>query len=123
MSVATTTTVSAGVHELLRAYDLHHTGTGSSEPQHAEMTTRVRRQPESPPSWPSNRRRMPAYREASRSHNLADRPAGETTAEGVITSIMFLGVYLNAVSLLLRYDLGLLYLRGWYLGQIYVPLS
>jgi hypothetical protein len=101
MSVSTTTTVSAGVRELLQAYDLHHSGTESSQSQNVEATTHPRRQPENRPSWPSNRRRMPPYREASRSHRLADRPAGETTAGGVLITVMFLGVYVDAVSSLL----------------------
>ena len=97
MSVSTTEVVPATVSDLLKAYDLHHSGVESSQSQRTAP-----RQPENPPSWPSNRRRMPAYREPSRDHRLADRPAGQDTVEGVMVTVMFIGVYVNSVSFTLQ---------------------
>jgi hypothetical protein len=98
MSISTTTTVPTGVNELLRAYDLHHSGTEISPSQNVDQVMQTRRQPENARPWPTDRRRMPEYREASRTHDLADRPAGETATEGVVASVMFLGVFVNSVS-------------------------
>ena len=102
MSVSTTEVVPAAVSGLLKAYDLHHSGAASSQSQRTEAAPQASRQPENPPSWPSNRRRMPAYREPSRDHRLADRPAGQDVVEGVIDTVMFIGVYVNSVSLHFR---------------------
>jgi len=102
MSVSATEVVPTTVTDLLKAYDLHHTGTESSQSRRTKPAPQASRQSENPPSWPSNRRRMPAYRELSRGHRLADRPAGQDTVEGVVVTVMFIGVYVNSVSLLFR---------------------
>ena len=100
MPVSTTEVGTAAVSDLLRAYDLHHSGSETSEPQsqRAQSAPQPTSQPENPHWWPSDRRGMPAYREASRDHLLADRPAGRDNVEGVMVTVMFLGVYLNSVS-------------------------
>jgi hypothetical protein len=98
MSVSTTHVVSAAATDLLSAYDLHHSGADSLQSQRAEPAYQSPRQQGSPLSWPSNRRRMPNYREPSRDHRLVDRPAGQDTVEGVMVTIMFIGVYMNSVS-------------------------
>ena len=100
MSFSTTEVGTAAVSDILRAYDLHHSGseTPESQSQRARSAPQPTIQPENPHWWPSDRRRMPAYREASRDHRLADRPAGRDNVEGVMVTVMFLGVYLNSVS-------------------------
>ena len=99
MSVSTTEVVPGAVNDLLKAYDLHHSGAESSQSQRTEAAPQASRPPENPASWPSDRRRMPAYREPSRDHRLVDRPAGQDTVESVMVTVMFVGVYVNSVSL------------------------
>jgi hypothetical protein len=101
MSVSTTEVIPAAVNDLLKAYDLHHSGDENSQSQRAESASQRPHQPENPASWPSNRRRIPAYREPSQDHRFADRPAGRDNAESVFVTVMFIGTYVNSVSLLL----------------------
>ncbi|KAH8696271.1 hypothetical protein BGW36DRAFT_258180, partial [Talaromyces proteolyticus] len=44
--------------------------------------------------WPSHWRGIPAYREASRTHRVSDRAAGQDWVEGGIVTAMFSGVWM-----------------------------
>lgn len=97
MSVSTTEVGSHAVRDLLKAYDLHHSGTETSSSQQQAVTepTEANSQQDNPHWWPTNRRRMPAYRKPRTDHRFADRPAGRDNAEGVLVTVMFLGVFMN----------------------------
>ncbi len=116
MSTSTTTELLPGnVHQLLQAYNVHHTGQEEDE----EAAQATIQQPQASPdplptaqpqqTYPSgsqgrqddtysSRRRVPPYRETSRNHALSSRPAGLNQAEAVLVTVMFFGVYLQGVS-------------------------
>ena len=112
MSTSTTTQVFGGtVHELLQAYNVHHTGYEERLPPqhllHPRLDTRendsvqgearfVQRQDQ--PLALESRRRVPAYRVTSREHALSSRPAGLNYVESTVVVVLFLGVYINGVS-------------------------
>jgi hypothetical protein len=89
------------VSETLRIYDVYETGREeTSEPplnraqngvEQAQSTT----QPNE--NWPSDWRRVPPYRESSRTHRVSDRAAGRDVAEAAIVVTMFHGVWIMGV--------------------------
>ncbi|PYH80124.1 hypothetical protein BO82DRAFT_241437, partial [Aspergillus uvarum CBS 121591] len=93
----TTTTASTrvGTLSVLSDYELHHSGeaTPSSSLESTSNTT----QPAQPANWPTDHRRVPAYRPANRELNLSERQAGANRAEFVFIQTMLHGVWLNAV--------------------------
>ena len=114
MSTSTTTEILPhNVRQLLQAYNVHH--TGHEEKEEAQATLQ-QPQASSAPSltseprqtYPSrsqpwhedvySRRRVPPYRETSRSHSLSSRPAGRNQVEAVIVTLMFWGVNITGVS-------------------------
>lgn len=111
MSASTTTeTLPNSVHHLLQTYNVHH--TGQEEDQEAQATLQLPSVPslasEPRQTYPSrgqprhedvySRRRLPPYREISRTHSLSSRPAGRTPLEGVIVTLIFCGVFITGVS-------------------------
>ncbi|KEF61802.1 uncharacterized protein A1O9_03372 [Exophiala aquamarina CBS 119918] len=110
---STTETVNPSVHELLQAYNVHHTGTDeevrlapqpSIRRQQAQLDSpnvySSNRTSESPPAQidpndVSSRRRVPPYRETSRDHDLSLRPGGRDSTEATIVQVMFVGVYIT----------------------------
>jgi len=83
------------IRETLRVYDIHETGREET-PEPGTRQTQSSSEasaPRSDPNWPSDWRRVPPYRESSRTHRVADRAAGQTNAEGVMVVAMFTGVW------------------------------
>ena len=99
MSVSTTTTeiIPATVESLLVAYTVHHSGE-DLPPQSELSPSPTNREDLSPPNWPTDRNRIPSYRPTDIDHTLSSRPAGQNATEAVIVRVMFLGVYVSAVS-------------------------
>ena len=111
MSTTTTTTVEAGtpqsdpasLRELLRAYDIHQSGsdqqrhTADSYP-HVELpTSRHVETTEQEHLEIDGRRGIPAYRPVDPSANWTNRPASYSNAEAALVTVMFVGVYINGV--------------------------
>ncbi len=112
MSTSTTTQVFGGtVHELLQAYNVHHTGHEEERPpthiRHPRLETSANApeqeaqliQHQDQPRALASRRRVPAYRATSREHALSSRPAGLNYVESTVVVVLFLGVYVIGVSL------------------------
>jgi hypothetical protein len=111
MSTATTTTVEAGtprsepasLRELLRAYDIHQSGseqqrhTADSYP-HVELPTlRDVETTEQEHLEINSRRGIPPYRPVDPSANWSNRPASYSNGEAALVTLMFVGVYINGV--------------------------
>jgi hypothetical protein len=89
------------VRETLRVYDVYETGreetseVPSSHDQNELEQTQSAIQ--SNGHWPSDWRRIPPYRESSRTHRVSDRAAGRDAAESAIVITMFHGVWIMGV--------------------------
>lgn len=82
------------IRETLRAYHVHETGVETSP---APRQTASQHTVPSERNWPSDWRRMPAYRETSRTHRVSDRAAGQDFVESGIVLTMFSGVWMMGV--------------------------
>jgi hypothetical protein len=85
------------VRETLRTYDVLETGVETSSvpsPNASQQPVRSER------NWPSDWRRMPAYRETSRTHRISDRSAGQDLVESGFVVAMFSGVWMMGVRVL-----------------------
>ncbi|KAG0649239.1 hypothetical protein D0Z07_4527 [Hyphodiscus hymeniophilus] len=85
--------------ETLRVYDVHETGHVETSEAHSSLPQingleQPQSTAQSDPNWPSDWRRMPAYRESSRTHRVTDRAAGGDAVEGAIVVTVFHGVWL-----------------------------
>ncbi|KAJ6094583.1 hypothetical protein N7467_002096 [Penicillium canescens] len=99
----TTTTTTTQTLSILADYEVHHSGNDNhDEHEHASpITTRQ------PTDWPTDHRRMPAYRPTNRNLPFEERPGGSNPAEMVFIQVMLNGVWLNAaVSRLWRFTGG-----------------
>ncbi|RAL07222.1 uncharacterized protein BO97DRAFT_264780 [Aspergillus homomorphus CBS 101889] len=95
-TTATTTTSSAtrvGTLSVLSDYELHHSGQVNTS-QSSESTASSTQ----PANWPTDHRRVPAYRPVNRGQNLSERAAGANAAEFVFIQTMLHGCWLNAVA-------------------------
>ncbi|KAJ5653300.1 hypothetical protein N7490_000303 [Penicillium lividum] len=76
-------------------YEVHHSG----QEEHAPMNSSPSQAPTTqPPNWPSDHRRIPAYRPINRNLDHSQRPPGANNVERVIITVMLHGVWLNAVT-------------------------
>jgi hypothetical protein len=86
------------LRETLRIYNVHESG----QQETTDTDTYQQNSPEQStthpdPNWPADWRRMPPYRESSRTHRVSDRPAGQDAVEGAVVVTMFSGVWLLGV--------------------------
>lgn len=99
MSVTTTANpITRNALSVLEDYEVHHSGDPNSvapAPNEHPAPTNV----QNPPNWPTNHRRVPAYRPANTNLSYEERNAGNNAAEYVFIQGMLHGVWLNAVSL------------------------
>ncbi|KAK6369383.1 hypothetical protein LTS17_009726 [Exophiala oligosperma] len=91
------------LRETLRVYNVHESGREEAEssqqqqqqPQELREQQRgTRTNTDQDREWPSDWRRMPPYRESSRTHRVSDRTAGQDAVEGAVVVTMFSGVWL-----------------------------
>ncbi|CAI7650105.1 unnamed protein product [Penicillium manginii] len=93
-TTATTTITSANTLAVLADYEVHHSGS-QQPPQQAEQTEPVTSS--QPADWPTDHRRVPAYRPVQQNLSYVERPAGNGhPAEYAFIQIMLHGVWLNA---------------------------
>ncbi|KAJ6104932.1 hypothetical protein N7486_003621 [Penicillium sp. IBT 16267x] len=88
MSTTTTTATSLSV---LADYELHHSGEERSTSAPALNTPQ-------PADWPTDHRRVPAYRPANHHLDYNERTAGTSAGEYVFIQVMLHGVWLNAAA-------------------------
>ncbi|KAJ5638337.1 hypothetical protein N7490_008216 [Penicillium lividum] len=90
MSVTTTSTTTS--LSVLADYELHHSEERStSTPAPAPPVSQ-------PVDWPTDHRRMPAYRPANHHLDYTERTAGTSVPEFVFIQVMLHGVWLNAAA-------------------------
>jgi hypothetical protein len=97
--MSTTTTVPAStltLNEVLRDYDLHHSGRNEDLAAPAPGTST---QTVNPPEWDTTHRRVPRYRPANRDLDQTQRRVYNNGIERTFITVMFTGVYLNAVRI------------------------
>lgn len=87
------TVTATQVSQVLEDYKIHLTGA-SEEDTSIQETPRV----VNPPNWTTDRRRVPEYRPINRNLNMEERPNGVVLPETIFISIMFTGVFTEAVS-------------------------
>ena len=88
------------VRDTLRVFAVHETGSELAPVTTPDQNRGDVEEPATPPpdpNWPSDWRRMPAYRETSRTHRISDRPAGTNAAESGLVVAMFAGVWMIGV--------------------------
>ncbi|KAF4285266.1 hypothetical protein KXW98_007805 [Aspergillus fumigatus] len=91
-TTTTTTQTSTSSLSILADYELHHSGSEVPQlPERVPVSHAAQ-----PASWPSNYRRIPAYRPVDRELDQSERPAGSNPAEFVFIQVMLHGVWLNA---------------------------
>jgi len=111
-------------------YELHHSGQEEHTPTTSSLSSAPTTQP---PNWPSDHRRIPAYRPINRNLDFSQRPPGSNNVERVIITVMLHGVWLNAVRFSPYYrimrngqlvlgDIPSLALYGREIEQPFVPL-
>lgn len=94
MSATTTTTATS--LSALADYELHHSGEERTTPAPAPSVNTPQ-----PANWPTDHRRMPAYRPANHNLDYNERTAGTNAGEYVFIQVMLHGVWLNAVCRML----------------------
>lgn len=92
--MATTTATTTQTLSILADYEVYHSGNDNhDEHEHASSTTTPQ-----PADWPTDHRRMPAYRPTNRNLPFEERPGGSNPVEMVFIQVMLHGVWLNAVG-------------------------
>lgn len=79
------------LQNVLGDYRIHLTGYDGTEEAAPERV-------ENPLHWPANYHLVPDYRPINRHLNFEERPKGSNAVETAFLTVMFSGVFLNAVS-------------------------
>jgi len=97
MSVTTTANPATyNLQSVLADYDLHHT-EDTHDPRlnaHPEANTSA----QNPSHWPTEHRRVPAYRPINTALDQSERRVYLNAGERVFIIVMFTGIYLESVS-------------------------
>jgi hypothetical protein len=101
MSVTTTANpVHYSLHTVLADYDLHHTEdldtSLNTHPNPNQATSSQSQQ--NPGDWPTEHRRVPAYRPVNTELDQSERRVYQNGIERAFIGVMFTGVFLQAVS-------------------------
>lgn len=104
MSVTTTTNQTYyNTVNVLADYELHH--SRSSPPTNAPVVAPPNANPnpshQNPDDWPTDRRRIPAYRPVQPDLDLSTRRVYLNPAERIFVTVMFMGVWTNGVSIVI----------------------
>ena len=94
-----TTVAQTQLQEVLEDSKIHLTGYGPSAASTSSASTEhTTRTVSNPPNWPTDHRRVPDYRPIEYGRDAEERPNGTVLPETIFISIMFTGVFINAVS-------------------------
>ncbi|KAB2573879.1 hypothetical protein BFW01_g3638 [Lasiodiplodia theobromae] len=101
MSVTTTTNQTYyNTVNVLADYELHH--SRSSPPTNAPVVAPPNANPnpshQNPDDWPTDRRRIPAYRPVQPDLDLSTRRVYLNPAERIFVTVMFMGVWTNGTA-------------------------
>jgi hypothetical protein len=95
--MSTTVVTTSELENVLQNYKIHLTGqssttsSSSQEPQMRAISS------QNPPNWPVDYRRVPDYRPVDTTRDVEGRPNGNNGLERGFLTVMFTGVFLNAV--------------------------
>lgn len=103
MSVTTTTNqIHYTLHATLADYALHHSPSSSSSRSSLDTSLNTHPAPspssQNPSNWPTEHRRVPAYRPINTALDQSERRVYLSSVERVFVGVMFTGVYLQSVS-------------------------
>lgn len=92
MSSTITATTTTDTLSVLADYEVHHSNSQQETYNHAPSIS------SQPSDWPTDHRRIPAYRPVQSNLSYTERPAGNGhPAEYAFIQVMLHGVWLNAV--------------------------
>lgn len=99
MSVTTTANPTVyNLQSVLADYDLHHTEElDTSLNAHSAPSGQSSRQ--NPSDWPTEHRRVPAYRPVNTELDLSERRVYQNGIERAFVNVMFTGVYIESVRM------------------------
>jgi hypothetical protein len=106
MSSTMTTTLTHTPQNILSDYTLRHTGH-HEDPITTNDAVRPRAPQHSP--WDTTHRRVPAFRPINSQRDQTEVRVYRNGIERAFITVMFAGVFLNAVSLLLRGEADILF--------------
>jgi hypothetical protein len=100
MSVTTTANpIHYNLEAVLADYDLHHTGeVDTSLNAHPAPNTSTTQSQQNPSDWPTEHRRVPAYRPINYELDQSERRVYLNGIEQAFVGVMFTGVFLESVS-------------------------
>lgn len=99
MSVTTTANpIHYNLHTVLADYDLHHTEELDTSLNVRPDSAQSRLQQHSPADWPTDHRRVPAYRPVNTELDQSERRVYQNGIERAFIGVMFTGVFLQSVS-------------------------
>ncbi|CAO2657353.1 Nn.00g034790.m01.CDS01 [Neocucurbitaria sp. VM-36] len=118
MSVTTTTNpIHYNLHSTLADYELHHSNATE------ELDTSLNQHPapsiqtQNPSDWPTEHRRVPAYRPVNTELDQGERRVYQNNFERVFLAVMFTGVFMESTaSKVWRASLGKVWNVGYKLG-------
>ena len=97
MSVTTTANAQTyNLRALLADYDLHH--TPATDPLDTSLNAHPAPSSSNPSHWPTDGRRVPAYRPVNTQLDQSQRRVFQNNIERAFVAVMFSGVFLESVS-------------------------
>lgn len=89
------TVTSTALEKVLEDYRIVLTGSDTAPAQPSSSSTKAKA---NPPDWPTDNFRIPDYRPVNKNLDIEQRPNGSSFPEKAFLTIMFTGVFINAVS-------------------------
>jgi hypothetical protein len=99
--MSVTTTANPATYTLratLADYDLHHSNDNQSEPLDTSLNAHPSPAASNPSTWPIDARRVPPYRPVNTELDQSTRAVYQNGIERAFVSVMFTGVFLEAVG-------------------------
>ncbi|KAH7402663.1 hypothetical protein BKA66DRAFT_449254 [Pyrenochaeta sp. MPI-SDFR-AT-0127] len=118
MSVTTTANpLHYNLHATLADYELHHSSTTEDVDTSLNVHPNPSSQAQNPSDWPTEHRRVPAYRPVNRELDQSERRVYQNGIERAFIGVMFTGVFLQSTaSKVWRESLGRVWNVGYKLG-------
>jgi hypothetical protein len=101
ITMSVTTTANPATYTLratLADYDLHHSNDNHSEPLDTSLNAHPFPPASNPSTWPIDARRVPPYRPVNTELDQSTRAVYQNGIERAFVSVMFTGVFLEAVG-------------------------
>lgn len=99
MSVTTTANpIHYNVQTILADYDLHHSDSTGDIDTSLNTHPSPQTQQQNPSDWPTEHRRVPAYRPINTELDQSERRVYQNGIERAFIAVMFTGVFIESVS-------------------------